>query len=375
MILMADDPRSSRSGMRRLLSDSPTCAYRRRGGQRQEALDCLRRRSFGVVLLDVNMSGRSGLDTLRRIGSNGRPRRSSCCQCARKPSTRRSPCSSGAGCSRRTATPAAARRHPHRRRRRYCRRGWPGRAPAGRRRQAAPGWKRLTEREWHVLQLIVKGVSLTGIGERTPPQRETVSTYRGRVLAKLGLHSNAELVRYCLEHGWRSRAARYQKYPTRRMEISGRNRSPAGIRSRLKNDNRETPACRPIPPGRPRPTPIRCSSSSCCAPPGHRRRAEIVYRDRRRHTYRQFFERRPAGQRACRARRQAGQHGGGDGLGQPPRSLLCRADDGRRAADRECAPVAGADPVHPQPTPGPTCCSSTAEFVPLLAIIKDQLGR
>ncbi len=35
-------------------------------GNGQEALDCLRRRSFGVVLLDVNMSGRSGLDTLRQ---------------------------------------------------------------------------------------------------------------------------------------------------------------------------------------------------------------------------------------------------------------------------------------------------------------------
>ena len=67
--------------------------------------------------------------------------------------------------------------------------------------EAAPGWKRLTEREWHVLRLIVKGVSLTGIGEELRLSVKTVSTYRGRVLAKLGLHSNAELVRYCLEHG------------------------------------------------------------------------------------------------------------------------------------------------------------------------------
>ena len=67
--------------------------------------------------------------------------------------------------------------------------------------EAPPAWKRLTEREWHVLRLIVKGVSLTGIGEELCLSVKTVSTYRGRVLAKLGLHSNAELVRYCLEHG------------------------------------------------------------------------------------------------------------------------------------------------------------------------------
>ncbi len=30
---------------------------------------------------------------------------------------------------------------------------------------------------------------------------KTVTTYRGRILQKLGLHGNAELVRYALEHG------------------------------------------------------------------------------------------------------------------------------------------------------------------------------
>ncbi len=29
----------------------------------------------------------------------------------------------------------------------------------------------------------------------------TISTHRARVLKKLGLKSNAELARYCLEHG------------------------------------------------------------------------------------------------------------------------------------------------------------------------------
>ena len=40
-----------------------------------------------------------------------------------------------------------------------------------------------------------------GIGEELCLSVKTVSTYRGRVLTKLGLHSNADLVRYCLEHG------------------------------------------------------------------------------------------------------------------------------------------------------------------------------
>mgnify|MGYP002135636481 FL=1 len=64
---MADDHAIFRSGMRRLLSDEPDMRIVAEAANGQEALDCLRRRSFGVVLLDVNMSGRSGLDTLRRI--------------------------------------------------------------------------------------------------------------------------------------------------------------------------------------------------------------------------------------------------------------------------------------------------------------------
>ncbi len=63
---------------------------------------------------------------------------------------------------------------------------------------------------------------------------------------------------------------------------------------------------------------------------------------------------RPAGQRAVRPRRRPGRHGRRDGLGQPPlpRVLLRRADDGRRAADGECPPVARADPLHAQPRQG-----------------------
>ena len=57
----------------------------------------------------------------------------------------------------------------------------------------------LTEREHQIMRLIVKGISLTAIGENLHLSVKTVSTYRTRLLAKLKLTSNAELVRYCLE--------------------------------------------------------------------------------------------------------------------------------------------------------------------------------
>jgi DNA-binding NarL/FixJ family response regulator len=51
-----------------------------------------------------------------------------------------------------------------------------------------------------VLLLLSKGVTLTGIGDEIHVSVKTVSTYRTRILQKLGVQSNAELTRYVLQH-------------------------------------------------------------------------------------------------------------------------------------------------------------------------------
>ena len=66
-ILMADDHVIFRSGLRRLLLDEPDMRIVAEASKGQEVIEQLRRRAFGVVLLDVNMAGSSGLDTLRRL--------------------------------------------------------------------------------------------------------------------------------------------------------------------------------------------------------------------------------------------------------------------------------------------------------------------
>jgi DNA-binding NarL/FixJ family response regulator len=203
-ILMADDHAIFRSGMRRLLSDEPDMRIVAEAANGQEALECLRRRSFGLVLLDVNMSGRSGLDTLRRIRLEWPTQ--AVILLSMYPEAQYAPIALQLGARGYLEGPRghrAARGHPHRGGRRLLPAAGhgPGQPAAGRRRRGPPAWKRLTEREWHVLRLIVKGVSLTDIGDELCLSVKTVSTYRGRVLAKLGLHSNADLVRYCLEHG------------------------------------------------------------------------------------------------------------------------------------------------------------------------------
>lgn len=62
--------------------------------------------------------------------------------------------------------------------------------------------KPLSEREMEILKLLAKGDSLKDIGHRLGIERGTVSTYKSRIMQKLGFHSNAELMRYALMQGW-----------------------------------------------------------------------------------------------------------------------------------------------------------------------------
>jgi DNA-binding NarL/FixJ family response regulator len=59
----------------------------------------------------------------------------------------------------------------------------------------------LSDREDQVLRLLAAGQTVTQIAEELSLSVKTISTYRTRILEKLGLTTTAELVRYALEHG------------------------------------------------------------------------------------------------------------------------------------------------------------------------------
>jgi two-component system invasion response regulator UvrY len=61
-----------------------------------------------------------------------------------------------------------------------------------------PAHEILSDREFQVLQLIAAGKSLAEIGDGLSLAVTTVSTYRARILDKLNLHSNAELIHYAI---------------------------------------------------------------------------------------------------------------------------------------------------------------------------------
>jgi DNA-binding NarL/FixJ family response regulator len=57
----------------------------------------------------------------------------------------------------------------------------------------------LSPREWEVLRLIVSGISLNQIAEQLDLSPKTVTTHKTHLMEKLGVESNAELIRYALE--------------------------------------------------------------------------------------------------------------------------------------------------------------------------------
>lgn len=61
--------------------------------------------------------------------------------------------------------------------------------------------ERLSDREFQVFQMIAGGKGLTQIGTELGLSVKTVSTHRARILTKLAVKNNAELIHYALKQG------------------------------------------------------------------------------------------------------------------------------------------------------------------------------
>ena len=58
----------------------------------------------------------------------------------------------------------------------------------------------LSDREYRVMWLLASGKQINEIAQEIFLSPSTISTYRARILKKLGLSNNAELVRYAISH-------------------------------------------------------------------------------------------------------------------------------------------------------------------------------
>jgi two-component system invasion response regulator UvrY len=63
-----------------------------------------------------------------------------------------------------------------------------------------PIHEKLSDREYQVMILLAKGKSVTEISNEIFISDKTVSTYRSRILEKMGMKKNAELIMYAIKH-------------------------------------------------------------------------------------------------------------------------------------------------------------------------------
>jgi len=201
-ILIVDDHTIFREGLKRILSEEFSGVVFGEACNATEALEQVWKRKWDIVLLDITMQGRSGIDVLKEIRNSapdlpvlilsGHPEEQYAVRVIRagaggyltKESASRELCNaikrllSGARyisanvAEQLAAEIQAPHKDPH---------------------------EALSNREYQVMLLIAAGKAPKEIASELSLSAKTISTYRSRVLEKLHLKNNAEIMLYVVE--------------------------------------------------------------------------------------------------------------------------------------------------------------------------------
>jgi DNA-binding NarL/FixJ family response regulator len=202
--LLVDDHAVVRRGVRHLLAGAFRGAVFGEAASAQEALEMVWKKSWSIVLLDISMPGRSGLDVLPAL-KDARPRMpvlllsthaeeqfalrvfragasgyitKDCLDDELVRAVKKVLAGgrylSGELAGRLAGVLAGAEQAPH---------------------------ERLSDREFQVMRLLARGSRLKEIAAQLGLSINTISTYRLRLLEKMGLKTNADLALYAVQHG------------------------------------------------------------------------------------------------------------------------------------------------------------------------------
>jgi DNA-binding NarL/FixJ family response regulator len=196
-ILLVDDHPIVRHGIRRLLTERIPALTVEEVGDADTALESIRSQPWDVVVLDVTMPGTSGIDLLKivRRENQSLPILVLSMHAAAQ-FAQRVIAAGGSGYVTKDAAPAELVNAVE-----QVRRGklYPPQAPRGGAASTALH-DRLSDREYQVLRLLGSGLTVSEIAAELGLSVKTVSTYRTRVLEKLEMQTNAQLMRYAIEN-------------------------------------------------------------------------------------------------------------------------------------------------------------------------------
>lgn len=203
-ILIADDHAIVRSGLRQIVATTSDIVVQAEAADGQEVLARLREGMPDVLLLDLSMPGISGTDLIRRIRSEHET-------LAILVLTMHNEGQFASRALRSGATGYMTKDSD------------PGVLLAGIRKvhaggkfidpslvdamifhangDDAPPHRLLSDREFQVLQQLARGRTINEIADAYALSAKTISTHKMRLMKKLGISNNSELVRYAVNHG------------------------------------------------------------------------------------------------------------------------------------------------------------------------------
>jgi len=197
-ILIADDHKIVRDGLRRILAATTDMQVVAEAASGDEALALVKAQDFDVAMLDMSMPGLSGLDLIKRLKIERPKLRILVLSMHGEQQYAARVLKAGAAGYLNKDSAAELLLSALRK---IASGGMhiPEAAAAGLVAGDKPAHESLSDREFEVLRLLVEGLGPTDIAERLHLSVKTVSTHKTRILEKLNLGSTAELVRYALE--------------------------------------------------------------------------------------------------------------------------------------------------------------------------------
>ncbi len=203
-VLIVDDHAIVRQGLKSILSDTEDLVVAGEADCSARALQAIRDSDYDVVLMDVNMPDRNGIDTLKLVKKES-PRLPvlMLSMHAEDQYAIRALRAGASGYLSKQSAPellvSAIRQVASGKK--YVSATLAEQLVEAISEDDRPPHERLSDREFQTLVMIASGKTLTQIGEELNLSVKTVSVYRARLLEKMRLKNNAELTHYGLKHG------------------------------------------------------------------------------------------------------------------------------------------------------------------------------
>jgi DNA-binding NarL/FixJ family response regulator len=203
-ILIADDHAIVREGLKQILSESPDLVVAAEASSGQEVLDKIGKNDLDLVVLDIAMPGRGGLDILKEIKSL-KPKLSVLIlsMYPEEQYAVRVLKSGASGYLTKESAPVELVKAI-----RQISQGKKYISPSLAEKLAVdleispdrPPHETLSDREYQVMCMIASGKTLKEIADGLSLSIKTISTYRSRILEKMNMRTNAELTHYAIKN-------------------------------------------------------------------------------------------------------------------------------------------------------------------------------